>query len=91
MKAHGQSIFGGLEKLRCVVEAPEIDAEATEGGFRDLNLYRRNDMFMALATTEASLDNVEFHYWPAGTDRLEQASDYTLVASTNDEARQYAA
>jgi 4'-phosphopantetheinyl transferase len=91
VKAHGQSIFGGLEKLRCVVEPPEIDAEAIEGGFRDLNLYQRNDMFMAVATTEASLGKVEFRYWPAGTDRLEPASDYRLIASTNDEARQHAA
>ncbi|MEJ2127509.1 MAG: 4'-phosphopantetheinyl transferase superfamily protein [Woeseiaceae bacterium] len=91
VKAHGQSIFGGLEKLRCVVEPPVIEAEATEGGFRDLNLYRRNDMFMGLATTEASLDDVEFHYWLAGTGRLEPASDYELVASTNEEAGRHAA
>ena len=91
VKAHGQSIFGGLEKLHCVVEPPHIDAEATAGGFRDLSLYRRNEMFMALATTEASLARVEFRYWPAGTDRLEPASDYRLIASTNDEARQHAA
>lgn len=91
VKAHGQSIFGGLEKLRCVVEPPGIEADASEGGFEDLSLYRRDDMFLAIATTEAPLDAVEFRYWPAGADRLEAGADYALVASTNDKARQHAA
>ena len=91
VKAHGQSIFGGLEKLHCVVEPPEIEADASEGGFADLSLYRRDNMYLALATTEAPLNDVEFWSWPPGTDEFEAGNAYTLVASTNDEARQHAA
>lgn len=91
VKAHGQSIFGGLEKLRCIVEPPGIEAQASEAGFRDLSLYRRDDMFLAVATTELPLDAVMFSRWPAGTTELEPGDDYTLIASTNDQARRHAA
>ena len=91
VKAHGQSIFGGLEKLRCIVDPPCIDAQAGEADFCDLNLYRRDDMFLALATTETPLDNVEFRRWPADTVELKHGDDYTLIATTNEDARRHAA
>jgi phosphopantetheine--protein transferase-like protein len=91
VKAHGQSIFGGLEKLRCVVEPPDISAQSTEGDFSDLSLYRRDDMFLALATTEAALDNVSFRCWVPGSAGFEDGDEYTLIATTNDDARKHAA
>ena len=91
VKAHGQSIFGGLEKLHCVVKPPNIDAQAIEAGFRDLSLYRRDNVFLAVATTELPLDEVAFSRWPAGTLEFEEGDDYTLIASTNDNARRHAA
>jgi len=91
IKAHGQSIFGGLEKLRCVVEPPDIFARSMEAGFSDLSLYRRDDMFLALATTEAALDDVSFRHWVPGSTGFESGDDYTLIATTNDDARKHAA
>jgi phosphopantetheine--protein transferase-like protein len=91
VKAHGQSIFGGLEKLRCVVEPPDIFAQSTEAGFSDLNLYRRDDMYLALAATETALDDVSFRYWAPGSTGLEDGEEYTLIATTNDNAKKHAA
>ena len=91
VKAHGQSIFFGLEKLRCVVEPPDIFARSTEAGFSDLSLYRRDDMFLALATTEAALDDVSFRHWAPGSAGFESGAEYTLIATTNDDARKHAA
>lgn len=91
VKAHGQSIFGGLEKLHCIVEPPRIDACVSEAGFRDLSLYRRDDMFLAIASTEAPLDNIRFMHWRPASNELEEGKDFRLVASTNKEAEQHAA
>ncbi len=91
VKAHGQSVFGGLEKLQCAVEPPRIEARASEAGFQDLSLYRHGDMFLAIASTEMSLDNVHFMRWAPPANELKEGNDYSLVASTNKEAEQYAA
>lgn len=91
VKAHGQSIFGGLEKLRCVVNQPEIEARAIEGRFEDLCIYRHDDVYLALATTAAPLDTVSFRHWVAGSDALHENGKYQFIASTNDIARQAAA
>lgn len=82
VKAHGQSIFGGLEKLRCTVDAPVIDAVALAGSFRDLGLYRRDDTFLGLATTGEEMGDVDFRYWSPRSGELEPGRDYRLVAST---------
>ncbi len=91
VKAHGQSIFGGLEKLRCTVEPPAIKAEASEGGYADLSLYQHRDLMLAVATTEEPLNDVNFVQWPADTSVLQPGSDYSLLATTNSEARSNAA
>jgi phosphopantetheine--protein transferase-like protein len=91
VKAHGQSVFGGLEKLHCVVEPPHIDAHASEAGFRDLNLYRRDNMFLAIATTESSLDDVHFLHWAPEAAEFEDGDAYSLIATTNPEAQKHAA
>ena len=91
VKAHGQSIFGGLEKLRCVVDPPQIDAKAIEGGFEDLSVYRENDTDLALATTAAPLDTVTFKHWSAASSELHDNGQYRFIASTNDNARKAAA
>lgn len=91
VKAHGQSIFGGLEKLRCVVEPPDIHAQTTEAGFSDLSLYRRDDMYLALATTEVAHNEIDFRHWAPGSTVFEGGDEYTLIATTNDSAKKYAA
>lgn len=83
VKAHGRSIFGGLEKLRCIVQPPAIEATALEGCFRDLCLYRRDDIFLGLATTRDSLDAIEFRHWDPDSASLSPGTDYQFVASTS--------
>jgi 4'-phosphopantetheinyl transferase len=80
VKAHGQSIFGGLEKLRCTLAPPAIKAQAMEGSFRDLSLYRRENSFLGLATTEQDLGDVRFVCWSPTTGKLESGDDYRFVA-----------
>lgn len=82
VKAHGQSIYGGLEKLRCTVEPPLIEATAAEGSFRALCLYRQSDAFLGLASTEDSLRDVEFRRWTQGTGELAAGTEFELVATT---------
>jgi phosphopantetheinyl transferase len=81
VKAHGQSIFGGLEKLRCTVDPPRIEAFATEGAFSGLSLYRKADTFLALASTETELVDIPTWYWSPGTQEFEPSDDFSLVAS----------
>ncbi len=91
VKAHGQSVFGGLQKLRCVVQPPGIDAQVLEAGYCDLSLFGAADMFLALATTEVPLDSVGFRHWVPGTARLNDSNNYKLIATTNDRAKRTAA
>ena len=91
VKAHGQSVFGGLEKLQCVIEPPRIQAHASEAGFEDLSLYQREDMLLAVASTEVPLDDVRMMRWAPSANELEDGDDYILIASTNKRAEQHAA
>lgn len=86
VKAHGQSILGGLEKLRCVVDAARIEARALEGTYRDLGLYGRDGMFLGLATTEVPLTDVEFRHWMPHHDNTEISDEFTMIASTDQSA-----
>lgn len=83
VKAHGQSIFGGLEKLRCRVAPPVIDATALEGSFHDLGLYQRDSSYLGLASTEEDLSGVQFLKWSGQSGGLEDGDDYRFVASAN--------
>ena len=82
VKAHGRSIFGGLEKLRCTVEPPHIAARAEEGGYDSLSLYQDSDMFLGLATTQVPLGDTRFFCWPPGSLELADSSRYSFIAST---------
>ena len=83
VKAHGQSIFGGLEKLRCTIAPPAIEATAIEGSFRDLALYRRDNSYLGLASTEEVLGDAKFLYWSPKNGKLEAGDDYHIVATTS--------
>ena len=81
VKAHGRSIFGGLEKLRCTVEPPKIHARAEEGGFAGLGLYRNGDLLLALATTESPIGHASFRTWQPGAVALADTSRFEFLAS----------
>ena len=83
VKAHGKSIFGGLEKLRCTIVPPAIEAEAAEGSFSGLSLYRRGASFLGLAATDEDIRDTQFLYWSPKTGGLEAGDDFCFVATTN--------
>lgn len=82
VKAHGRSIFGGLEKLRCTVEPPRIQAEAKEGSFEGMSLYQDSDLFLAIATTTVPIHEARFQTWRPETVELADTSRYSLLATT---------
>jgi phosphopantetheinyl transferase len=86
VKAHGQSIFGGLEKLRCTIAPPVIQATAIEGSFQSLSLYQRETSYLGLASTGEDLRNVEFLCWSPASSELITGNDYRFVATTNADA-----
>jgi hypothetical protein len=48
-------------------------------------------MYLALATTEAALNDVDFRHWAPGSTGFEDGDEYTLIATTNDDAKKHAA
>ena len=62
-------------------QTPDLVLEASDS-FRELGLYQCDDMFLGLATTQASLGDVKIGRWnPAG--EIESASnEFELVATT---------
>ena len=83
IKALGRSIFSGLNRLRCKVCPPVIDAMRNDDDIRELYLYKARDSFLALAVTEASLGNVVFQHWPADECRLAASNEFFLTATTS--------
>ncbi len=84
VKALGQSIFGGLNKLRCKVLPPKIVAIGNDEHAGRLRLYGTEDSFLALATTAGSLGAVTFHRWEPGAERLLASNEFHLTATTAD-------
>lgn len=83
VKAHGQSIFGGLEKLDCTIAPPVIHATAAEGSFRGLSLYHRENSYLGLASTEEDTSGVRFLYWSPESGKLDAGDDYRFIATTD--------
>ncbi len=84
VKAAGRSIFGGINSLRCKVEPPHIDTLSMADKMRELRLYVADDSLLALATSEASLADVEFERWDPDAERLTSSSEYHLLAMTSE-------
>lgn len=82
VKSMGRSIFGGINGLTCKVLPPRIEVINASDGFRELGLYQCDDMFLGLATTQASLGDVKIGRWnPAG--EIESAgNEFSLLATT---------
>ena len=82
VKSMGHNIFGGINGLTCKVRPPHIEVIDASDSFRELGLYQYDDMFLGLATTQASLGDVKIGRWnPAGV--IESAcNEFELVATT---------
>ncbi len=82
VKSMGRSIFGGINGLTCKVSPPHIEVINASDSFRELGLYQCDDMFLGLATTQASLGDVKIGRWIAGGEIEGAGNEFELLATT---------
>ncbi|MDX2411383.1 MAG: 4'-phosphopantetheinyl transferase superfamily protein [Woeseiaceae bacterium] len=82
VKSMGRSIFGGINGLTCNVSPPHIEVINASDSFRELGLYQCDDMFLGLATTQASLGDVKIGRWIAGGEIEGAGNEFELLATT---------
>ena len=87
VKSMGRSIFGGINDLTCKVMPPRIEVIGASGGFRELGLYQYDDMFLGLATTQASMGDVKFGRWIPGGTIDSACNEFELMATTHDSTK----
>jgi phosphopantetheine--protein transferase-like protein len=82
VKSMGRSIFGGINGLTCKVWPPRIEVISASDSFRELGLYQCDDMFLGLATTQASLGDVKIERWNAAGEIESASNEFELMATT---------
>lgn len=75
LKATGLGLAGGLDRLRCIVTPPDIEAHIAGGKLQALSLYALHDALIGIATTRARHDDVMIDN--------DDASSCQLVATTD--------
>jgi len=88
VKAMGRSIFGGINGLTCKVKPPRIEVIDASDAFRELGLYRCDDVFLGLATTQASLGDVKIGCWKPDGEIESACNEFELTATTYDSEKQ---
>jgi len=83
LKAIGHGILGGLDRLRCKVLPPRIEASVEGAPSPGLGLYAMGDAFLALATTPSPLETVTFERWNPRAARPEASRDFHSVAMSD--------
>jgi len=84
VKAIGRSIFGGINRLRCRVLPPVIEALSMGDPMRSMCLFAMGDQFLALATTKDTLAGVEIERWDADTGKLLASKEFHLLAKSSE-------
>jgi phosphopantetheine--protein transferase-like protein len=84
VKSMGRSIFGGINDLTCKVRPPRIEVIGASDGFRELGLYQFDDIFLGLATTQASIGDVKIGRWIPGGEFESAHNEFELMATTHD-------
>ncbi len=84
LKATGLGLAGGLDRLRCFVTPPDIEAYVADAGSKleDLSLYTIDDALVGLASTIAAHNTVIIDHWDASVGRFDKNSGAQLIAST---------
>lgn len=82
VKTIGGSVFGDVNRLRCRVEPPRIEAESDDG-FGRAELYATRGGFLAVTTTGASRPSVEMRQWVAGVEGWQPAQDFLRIATSD--------
>ncbi len=76
----------GLNRLRCKVLPPRIEATAPDDILGELGLYLMEESYLALATTKASLGSVVFERWDAGARSLVSDRASRIIAMSSGDA-----
>lgn len=82
LKAKGTGIAGGLDRLRCVVTPPKIEARISDEAIPKLSLHRIESALIGVATTTALQENLIIDCWDPVTGRIEKYSNAQLIATS---------
>lgn len=81
LKAIGTGIAGGLDRVRCSVTPPDINATAETGELEALRLFGVREGYIGVATTSAPLDELEVLRWHPATGEFVDATDVLPIAA----------
>ncbi len=82
LKAKGTGLAGGLDRLRCVVLPPNIEALVSDDAIPILGLHAIEGALIGVATTIASQKNLIIDCWDPVTGRIEEYNNAQLIATT---------
>ncbi len=82
LKAEGTGIAGGLDRLRCVVTPPAIDAHVSSGISPLLSLYALDDALIGIATQSAAHEDLAIELWDPQSGLFDSDCGALLVAAT---------
>ena len=82
LKAKGTGIAGGLDRLRCVVTPPKIEARISDEAVPKLSLHRIESALIGVATTTALQENLIIDCWDPVTGRIEEYNNAQLIATS---------
>jgi phosphopantetheinyl transferase len=88
VKAIGRSIFGGMNRLRCTVTPPHINVLGNADRMRYLCLYHLGGKFLALASSDDSLADINIMHWDAAASALSPGTEAQLLATSGGPANQ---
>lgn len=82
LKAKGTGIAGGLDRLRCIVTPPRIDASISDDVAPALSVYAIEGALVGVATTTALQGGLAIGRWDPTSGRIEKYNNAQLIATT---------
>jgi phosphopantetheinyl transferase len=82
LKAKGTGIAGGLDRLRCLVTPPRIEALISDEVTPKLSLHTIESALIGVATTTALQKNLIISGWDPVTGCIEEYNNAQLIATT---------
>ena len=82
LKAKGTGIAGGLDRLRCIVTPPRIEARISGDVVPALSVYAIEGALVGVATTTALQGGLAIGRWDPASGRIEKRTNAQLIATT---------
>lgn len=82
LKAKGTGIAGGLDRLRCIVTPPRIEARVSDDAVPELSVYAIEGALVGVATTTALQGGLAIDRWDPASGRIEKNKSAQLIATT---------